>query len=104
MVGITTMPASFSFLTIFSPGACANDATGTLALMMWSTRLSMSSASVRMLTPKFASVADLISSMACTICSKVIGADARMPRPPALDVAAVSLASATQPIPVCTMG
>ena len=64
----------------------------------------MSSASVLMFTPNGLSVAARISSMAFTIWSNVIGADARMPKPPAADVAAVSREFATQPMPVCTIG
>ena len=66
MVGMTTTPASFSFFTTASPGACAKEATRTLALMRWSTRASMSMASVRRLTPNGASVAARTSSIACT--------------------------------------
>ncbi len=64
----------------------------------------MSGASVRTLTPKGLSVASRMSCTAVFISSKVSVAAARKPMPPALDVAAVSRAVDTQPMPVCTIG
>jgi hypothetical protein len=42
--------------------------------------------------------------MAAVSSGVVIVAAARMPKPPAAEVAAVSRAPDTQPMPVCTMG
>jgi hypothetical protein len=45
-----------------------------------------------------------VSRIAASSSSYVIVAEARMPSPPALDVADVSRGPETQPIPVCTTG
>ena len=42
--------------------------------------------------------------MASASSSSVMVAEARMPSPPALEVAATRRGPATQPMPVCTMG
>ena len=54
--------------------------------------------------PNGLSVAALTLVTAVCSSSSVMVADARMPRPPALEVADTSRAPATQPIPVCTTG
>ena len=103
-VGMTTTPASTRRSTVSRPGAWANDATGTSAVMRWSTRRSTSPASVLRFTPNGASVAERTSSTAATISSKPRVAAARTPNPPAAEVAAVSRGPATQPMPVWTTG
>ena len=57
-----------------------------------------------MLTPNGRSVEAFTFLIAVASSSMVIVAEARMPRPPALDVADTSRAPATQPMPVCTTG
>src|SRR3954466_7908369 len=57
-----------------------------------------------MLTPNGASVRSRTSLTARRSSSSDIVAAARMPRPPAADVAAASWGGATQPMPVCTIG
>ena len=104
IVGMTTTPAAFKVSTVRRSGAWAKDATRTSAVTRCSTRRSMSPASERRFTPNGSSVAALTSSMAVTIWSKVMGAAAMMPRPPARAVAAVSRDPATQPMPVWTIG
>ena len=56
------------------------------------------------LTPKGLSVRDFTFAMAARSSSSVIVALARMPSPPADEVAAVSVAPDTHPMPVCTIG
>ena len=85
-------------------GACAKLATLTPSRMQSSTRSFTSAASDLRFTPKGLSVRDFTSAMAVASSSMVIVADARIPSPPAALVAAVSLAPATQPIPVWMMG
>ena len=104
MVGMTTTPADRRRSTVRRSGACAKDATRTSAVMRCSTRRSMSPASERRFTPNGSVVAARTSSMAVTIWSKVMGAAAMMPRPPARAVAAVRRDPATQPMPVWTIG
>ena len=86
------------------PGACAKLATLTLASMSSSTRFMTSAWSARMLTPKLRSVVSLTSAMASSSSSNVMVAAAKMPSPPADEVADVSCAPETQPMPVWTMG
>jgi hypothetical protein len=57
-----------------------------------------------MLMPNGLSVAAFTLATAVRSSSSVMVADARMPSPPALEVAATSRAPATQPMPVCTTG
>ena len=102
--GITTTPASLSFAIRSGFGASANDATLTPSRISRSTRSMASPASARMLMPNGLSVAALTLVTAVCSSSSVMVADARMPRPPALEVADTSRAPATQPIPVCTTG
>src|SRR5438045_6749869 len=59
---------------------------------------------MRKFTPKGRSVRAFTSLMAASTLPGSIVAPARKPNPPALHVAAVSLASAIQPIAVCTTG
>ena len=54
--------------------------------------------------PNGLSVVALTLVTAVCSSSSVMVADARMPSPPALEVAATSRAPATQPMPVCTTG
>ena len=56
------------------------------------------------MTPNGASVRSLTSLMTERNASGLIVADAMMPSPPAEDVAAVSRAPDTYPMPVCTIG
>jgi len=56
------------------------------------------------LTPNGRSVRAFTSAIAASTLPGSMVAPARKPKPPALQVAAVSLASATQPMAVCTMG
>ena len=56
------------------------------------------------LTPKGWSVSSLTRSRSRSISRGGMVAPARKPKPPALQLAATSLGSATQPIAVCTMG
>ena len=63
-----------------------------------------SPASARMLMPNGLSVAAFTLVTAVCSSSSVIVAEARMPRPPALEVADTSRAPATQPMPVWTTG
>ncbi len=55
-------------------------------------------------TPKGCCVSSFVRRMSRSICSAGIVAPARKPKPPALQVAATSFGSATQPIAVCTTG
>ncbi len=102
--GITTTPASFSRAISSGLGANAKDATLTPSRMSNSIRSTASPASARMLMPNGLSVAAFTLVTAVESSSSVMVADARMPRPPALDVAATRRAPATQPMPVCTTG
>jgi len=67
-------------------------------------RSSMSAASARMFTPKGFDVLALMDAMLSRVCAKSIVALARMPSPPAFDVALVRRGPATQPMPVWMMG
>jgi hypothetical protein len=86
------------------PGACAKLATFTCALISSSTRFITSAWSARRFTPKLRSVLSFTCWMACSSSSKVMVAAAKMPRPPAAEVADVSFAPETQPMPVWMMG
>src|SRR3984957_16814592 len=102
--GMTTEPASFSLLINSCLGANANDATLTPSRIIRSTRSPASPASARMLTPNGLSGAAWTFPIATASSSSVMVAEARIPSPPALEVAATRRAPATQPIPVCTTG
>ena len=102
--GITTMPLSLSLAISSFFGASAKEATLTPCLMSRSTRSGASPASARRLTPKGLLVRCLTSPIAWSSSSKVIVAEARMPRPPAFAVAETSRGPATQPMPVWTTG
>ena len=102
--GITTTPASLSFAIRSGLGASANDATLTPSRISRSMRSFASPASARMLMPNGLSVVAFTFVTAVASSSSVMVADARMPRPPAFEVADTSRAPATQPIPVCTTG
>lgn len=104
MDGTTTTPLSLSLAIRSCLGANANEATLTFSRMSKSMRSVASPASARMFTPKGLSVSDLVLATAAMSSSSVIVAEARMPSPPALEVAATRRGPATQPIPVCTTG
>ena len=67
-------------------------------------RSSTSGWSERRFTPNGFAVRSLTDAIAAVSSGTLIVALARMPRPPASLVAAVSRAPATQPMPVCTIG
>src|SRR4051794_33427114 len=101
---MTRTPPSCSRLIRSCLGAIAKDATRTPSRTSRSTRSTTSAWSARMLTPKGASVRSRTSLTARRSSSSDIVAAARMPSPPAADVAAASCGVATYPIPVCTIG
>ena len=103
-VGMTNSPASWQRVTRAGLGAWAKLATRAPVSIISSMRSATSATSVRRLTPKGAVVRARTSAMAAASSARVMVAEARMPRPPALAVAATSRGPATQPMPVCTMG
>ena len=103
-VTIVTTPASLSRATCSGRGAAAKLATGTPSAMISARRSAASGWLGSRLTPNGLSVRDLTFAIAARSSSRVIVADARMPSPPADEVAAVSCAPDTQPMPVCTIG
>jgi hypothetical protein len=104
IVGITNNPASLQRVTSAGLGAWAKLATRAPDSIIKEMRSPTSATSVRRLTPNGADVRALTSAMADAICSRVMVAEARIPRPPALAVAATRRGPATHPIPVWTMG
>ena len=103
-VGITNSPASLQRLTRAGLGAWAKLATVAPVSIISSIRSCTSATSVRRLTPNGAVVRLRTSAMAPASSSSVMVAEARMPRPPAAQVAATRRGPATQPMPVCTSG
>src|SRR5689334_17874904 len=104
MEGITTTPASLSLAMSSCFGASANDATLTCSRISRSIRCVASGASARMFTPKGLVVRCFVSAIASRSWGKSMVPAARMPSPPAFDVAAARRGPATQPMPVWTIG
>ncbi|HEX3462114.1 MAG TPA: hypothetical protein VHT49_14505 [Acidimicrobiales bacterium] len=104
MVGMTTNPDSRQRATSSGFGAWAKLATFTPCSIIRATRSATSATSVRRLTPNGRSVRDRTSARAADSSSRVMVAEARIPRPPASAVAATNLGPATQPMPVWTIG
>src|SRR5262245_38028876 len=103
-VGMTRMPASWRRPIASLVGAPAKLTSRTPSATQRSMRAARSGWSARRLTPNALSVRSLTVAMASAIWAPVMVTAARMPNPPAADVAAVSEAPETQPMPVCTTG
>ena len=103
-VGMTNRPASLQRATRAGLGAWAKLATRTPVSIIRAMRSPTSATSVRRLTPKGAVGPGPHLADGGGEFLQVMVAEARIPRPPALAVAATSRGPATQPMPVCTMG
>ena len=103
-VGMTNRPASLQRVTRAGLGAWAKLATRAPVSIMSSMRSWTSATSVRRLTPNGPFVRLRTSPIAAASSSRLMVAEAKIPRPPASVVAATRRGPATQPMPVWTSG
>ena len=103
-VTIVTTPASRRRCTCSGRGAAAKLATLTPRSTISEIRSAASGWLGSRFTPNGFDVRDATLSIAAPSSSRVMVAEASIPRPPAAAVAAVRRAPETHPIPVCTSG